>query len=1395
MAPPCLPAQPYQFSWQPYIIENWFVEHGTYKEWLTGPGIGVLHAHGDSHMATKSQVLYSQLQGREHVPNMMYFEFRRHDSRFNSLEAMLKTFIAHIMTRVPQRNGTRDDYSAMMPLIFHYQAMSLTDLMHIFRTMLMWRHIPPLVFMIACFDECDRNKYRLLGLIYSIREFTEMRHRFIITSLAEERLMSRLAGNYSINLEDFNDVNDRPAWTDTFEKTYEIQLNLLTDGRPVFRSFMPHIREILASCGTDYRLGHLIIRWLLNKKTNPGRDTKAYAESVLDSLEPVTAENVLSTILHAFGPDVDRARIYLDWVTVAARPLTLIELGTAVDFTEDPTSDALSFVDFQNIRSEVERFGLVFAITDNVVDLWLPYYQERTHYDEADVERAHGRIAAACLEYLLLDVTQTLSWEFYGRFPDPEGVVPFSPKDSLLSYAVQFWTHHYSKAGEKKPFGKAQEFFQHVEARNTWWAMLQLLTPPILRVYWSFLSPLPMVASTGLDDLLEAQLKIESDSSTLKKDAGIALIQAARNGHKFTMALVKDHAEITKELLTDLINEAAGEESPECVEEVVRLASSSSLVVEATPIDICRTVWVGWKEIAENLYNSAKEQERELDFRSELHPLHLAVEHGDEALVEMVIDWIDDINTRDKWGRTALHLAATVGDPGVIRLLLAKGADIEAEFAVEDRGSLTSLQLATASGNHLAMDVLLQNDAKVNIGANELIGGIGSFHEAPPIIYAAGMGFIKCVEVLLQHKADLTVTVSNCSALWYAVEGGRVDIARLLLEAGAKPTDNPDKLEMLLFLPIRAQNMEMLDLLLDHDADVNGESSWDTMSRTPLARAAAGGDLEIVKKLLEKGAKPDLVGTDSQSPLYLAAYEEHPEVAYLLLEKDVDVNRAVEATKWTPLHAAYDNKELVERLLKEGANIDALSDSGTVLYLAAKHNEWEVVELLIEKKANLEIATQRISDDLPKEEFDMTPLCVACLKGNSGVVRSLLLAGANANHVCKDEDTGDDLTFPLKICLDEYWDGVVDVILEPRPGISTRPDLKLSANGNTVLHSIRTSTSLPAVKSLIGAGADIEAFNKAGATALIVALDCNNFDVAEYLITQGANVNHYSADHGTPLHVTCRTADAVLFKALISRGADVKRADSSGYHSTLLGVLASTGEDWDKMQDIAKHLLEEAQIDPNAKCRKQPWYPLCRAAWEPTDELVTYLIEKGADVNVEDAWGLKPLHFASWYSWDMHNIIRNAEGLKDPWPLNKVKMSPLHYSANGRIWNDGFDELLSKVGASVDDKDADGWDAVMWSAKANYDEPEVIEAIVKRARDDALWDKGYVTSERLWSPLKCATYYGSMERVYNALTPPEDKRTRKLESGEEEVWDDDAHKSREADFKDTRCNLCLGVST
>lgn len=81
----------------------------------------------------------------------------------------------------------------------------------------------------------------------------------------------------------------------------------------------------------------------------------------------------------------------------------------------------------------------------------------------------------------------------------------------------------------------------------------------------------------------------------------------------------------------------------------------------------------------------------------------------------------------------------------------------------------------------------------------------------------------------------------------------------------------------------------------------------------------------------------------------------------------------------------------------------------------------------------------------------------------------------------------------------------------------------------------------------------------------------------------------------------------------------------------------------------------------------------------------------------------------------------------------------------------------------------------MWLVKGNYNDLEMIEGILKWVNEDVFWIKGYVMGEWFWLLLKCVKYYGVMDVIYNLLMFFEDKRMRKLELGEEEVWDEDVY--------------------
>lgn len=129
-----------------------------------------------------------------------------------------------------------------------------------------------------------------------------------------------------------------------------------------------------------------------------------------------------------------------------------------------------------------------------------------------------------------------------------------------------------------------------------------------------------------------------------------------------------------------------------------------------------------------------------------------------------------------------------------------------------------------------------------------------------------------------------------------------------------------------------------------------------------LHEAAALGDAERARAAIE--AEPGLVRAyshDGWTPLHLAAFFGHAEVARLLLDRGADVNARSQSDRFaranTPLHAAAANRQVeVARLLVErGADVNARDGSGfTPLALAANSRSDHLMLLLLDKGARAE---------------------------------------------------------------------------------------------------------------------------------------------------------------------------------------------------------------------------------------------------------------------------------------------------------------------------------------------------------------------------------------------------------------------------------------------------------
>ena len=154
-----------------------------------------------------------------------------------------------------------------------------------------------------------------------------------------------------------------------------------------------------------------------------------------------------------------------------------------------------------------------------------------------------------------------------------------------------------------------------------------------------------------------------------------------------------------------------------------------------------------------------------------------------------------------------------------------------------------------------------------------------------------------------------------------AVENDRVAQVREFLGKGMDPNTPALNGEPVLVVAARAGYAGTVDALLAGKANVNARS---TVGDNAIMAAALSGNLEIVKKLRAAGAELD-------------------------------------GTGWTPLiYAATGGKDsVVEYLLAQGANINAVSPNGTsALMMAVREGKGPTVTLLIARGADVNLKNQ-----------------------------------------------------------------------------------------------------------------------------------------------------------------------------------------------------------------------------------------------------------------------------------------------------------------------------------------------------------------------------------------------------------------------------------------------------
>lgn len=181
------------------------------------------------------------------------------------------------------------------------------------------------------------------------------------------------------------------------------------------------------------------------------------------------------------------------------------------------------------------------------------------------------------------------------------------------------------------------------------------------------------------------------------------------------------------------------------------------------------------------------------------------------------------------------------------------------------------------------------------------------------------------------------------SALLTAAYYRAGEIVRLLLDAGAQPN---------LWEAVAAGLTDRVRVWLDARPELVNTYSPDGF--TPLGLAAFFGHLEIARLLLDRGAeingwgRPTVPYVPRNQALHAALAGSHPEVARLLVERGAEIDQ-FDSAGWTPLHhAAYGGDlDSAALLLARGADVNARREgAATPLGRALEKERHAVADLL-----------------------------------------------------------------------------------------------------------------------------------------------------------------------------------------------------------------------------------------------------------------------------------------------------------------------------------------------------------------------------------------------------------------------------------------------------------------
>lgn len=486
-------------------------------------------------------------------------------------------------------------------------------------------------------------------------------------------------------------------------------------------------------------------------------------------------------------------------------------------------------------------------------------------------------------------------------------------------------------------------------------------------------------------------------------------------------------------------------------------------------------------------------------------------------------------------------------------------------------------------------------------------------------IVCGALNNVEMVTFLINHGADIQgAECGGTSPLHMALNNEALNTAELLLKNGAdiNNQDNFRKLTPLQFAALWGKKLAV-KWLIEHGADVN-LLSVDGESAISIG-ASSKGDVEIIKMLLDHGAQltPQVISKMTRN----ACRSGKLDIIELISSKGIitDYDACYTSLAYQPLP----NKDVLKWVTGKSKIKNINDGKESLISISVENNNLEIVKLLIASGIDLN----------KKDSYCSIPLAMA-LEGMS-------------NHTGNDEDYKEMFSLLLKHGADpnimygnEYTRDNSKILLKELADINGCNYENANRLPGTVNKKVARNVEI--AELLISFGANVNASDERGNTPLHAAAEKNNISMIKMLVSHGADLKATNKDRETPLHYS-----------MIYGGSDI----ACKFHTieALCSLEANLGGklDWVRIKEVANRPSIQNKKQLITFIEKLEKDSLSISGGIYNDKFITKIIDdmpKTLDERLNSCDSKIALAAAE-------EIIRNPASLKEPLDLFKPALT------------------------------------------------------------------------------------------------------------------------------------------